>query len=207
MSVSWWRRTTARCATTIGHARPSRLRVTFAVQAEPTGTAHAVLAAERVVGRRPFLVVNGDNWYPPEAVQALVDMEACGLAAFTRASLVEQSGLSVERVARFAVLDVDDDGWLTDIREKPDPRDLAASGPTALISMNLWRFDARIFDACRAVAPSVRGEFELPAAVMLAVSQGTRFRVRVARGAVLDLTSAADIAAVSRRVSSLEPRL
>ena len=36
--------------------------------------------------------------------------------------------------------------------------------------MNCWRFDARIFDACRDVPRSARGELELPEAVGLAVA-------------------------------------
>ena len=187
--------------------RCQRLRVQFAVQEAPTGTASAVLAAASVVDDRPFLVVNGDNLYPPDAIRALVELEGCGLSAFTRASLVDESGFDVARVARFATVDADAAGWLSGMREKPKADDLLASGPDARISMNLWRFDASILAACRDVAPSPRGEYELPDAVMLAVSRGTRVRVLAARGAVLDLTSRADIAAVSRRLAGVEPRL
>ena len=73
--------------------------------------------------------------------------------------------------------------------------------------MNLWRFDAPVLAACRDVAPSPRGEYELPDAVMLAMARGTRVRVLAARGAVLDLTSRADIGGVSRRLAGREPRL
>ena len=43
--------------------------------------------------------------------------------------------------------------------------------------MNVWRFDARIFAACRDVPRSVRGEFELPEAVMVKgmVAEGALF--------------------------------
>ena len=58
------------------------------------------------------------------------------------------------------------------------------------LSMNCWRFDARIFPACRDVAPSPRGELELPLAVMLAVTRGVPFRAVPARGPVLDLSRA-----------------
>ena len=53
--------------------------------------------------------------------------------------------------------------------------------------MNCWRFDARIFDACRDVPRSARGEFELPEAVALATRRGARFKAIPARGPVLDL--------------------
>ncbi len=188
-------------------SRCARLRVHFAVQATPNGTAAAVLAAAPVVGDRPFLVVNGDNLYPLGAVQALVGLDGCGLSAFTRASLGAESGFDMHRVARFATVDVDDAGWLSNLREKPPAGAVEASGPDALISMNLWRFDQTMLAACRDVPPSSRGEYELPDAVMLAVSRGSRVRVLRAQGAVLDLTSRADIRAVSHRLVGVEPRL
>lgn len=187
--------------------RCARLRVHFAVQAEPDGTAAAVAAAAPIVGTRPFLVVNGDNLYPPDAIRALVNLDGCGLSAFTRASLVHESGFDVARVARFATVDRDAQGWLTGVREKPPAGELAAAAPDTLISMNLWRFDDTVLAACRDVARSSRREYELPDAVMLVVARGTPVRVLTASGAVLDLTSRADIGAVSQRLAGREPQL
>jgi glucose-1-phosphate thymidylyltransferase len=56
------------------------------------------------------------------------------------------------------------------------------------------------------VRPSPRGEQELPDAVMLAVARGTPVRVIEASGAVLDLTTAGDVAAMSRALAGVEPR-
>src|SRR5690242_19394126 len=42
-----------------------------AVQQEPLGTADAVWRAEPWVGDRPFLVLNGDNLYPVEVLEAM----------------------------------------------------------------------------------------------------------------------------------------
>jgi glucose-1-phosphate thymidylyltransferase len=95
--------------------------------------------------------------------------------------------------------------------EKPGDGGAAAAGgiskDDALISMNCWRFDAQIFAACRDVAPSVRGELELPEAVGLAVRRGVRFKVLRAAGGVLDLSKRADAAEVARRLSGTVPRL
>jgi glucose-1-phosphate thymidylyltransferase len=73
--------------------------------------------------------------------------------------------------------------------------------------MNCWRFDSRIFEACRTVPPSSRGELELPAAVALAITEGgVRFRVLPATGPVLDLSRRADAADLSHRLAGTEPR-
>jgi glucose-1-phosphate thymidylyltransferase len=188
-------------------SRLTRVSVRFAVQAEADGTARAVLAAEPLVGDRPFLVLNADNLYPVDVLRALTGLDGPGVPAFERARLVAESGFPESRVAQFAVLHVDADRWLAGIEEKPDRQDLDASGPGALISMNVWRFDRRIFDACRDVPRSARGEYELPEAVGLAVSRGMRVRVLAARGAVLDLSGRADVARVSAQLSEWEPRM
>jgi dTDP-glucose pyrophosphorylase len=73
-----------------------------------------------------------------------------------------------------------------------------------LVSMNCWRFDSRIFSACRDVEPSPRGELELPLAVMLAIRRGVRFRAVRARGPVLDLSRRADASEVSRRLRGVD---
>ena len=74
------------------------------------------------------------------------------------------------------------------------------------ISMNCWRFDRRMFQACRDVPLSARGEFELPEAVGLALRCGVRFKTFPARGPVLDLSTRADAADVARRLAGMSPR-
>jgi hypothetical protein len=46
----------------------------------------------------------------------------------------------------------------------------------------------------------------LPDAVLLAIARGTPFRVIEATGAVLDVTTAADVDVVSRALAGVEPR-
>jgi dTDP-glucose pyrophosphorylase len=183
-----------------GPGAPRRLALSVAVQPEPRGTADALLCAEPAAGGAPFLVVNGDNLYPAAALAALADLDGPGLVAFRAAALVA-GGLDPERLGRFALVQTGPDGRLAAIREKPGAAAVAAAGPDALVSMNSWRFDAAIFAACRAVAPSPRGELELQDAVTLALARGARFRVIPWAGPVLDLTSRADVPAVAARLA------
>lgn len=189
-----------------GPGRPSRVRLTYAVQAVADGTARAVLAARDFAGRDSFLVLNSDNLYPAAVLRSLVALDEPGLPGYRRQSLVQDSGFPPERVVAFAVIEVDAQGYLTRIVEKPGQAYYDAAGPDALISMNVWRFDERIFDACRDVPQSVRGEFELPEAVGLAVSRGIRFKVVPAAGAVLDLSRRSDVALVTARLAGESAR-
>jgi glucose-1-phosphate thymidylyltransferase len=190
-----------------GGAPTSRVRIGFAVQAEPRGTADAVLAAEQWTAGEPFLVVNSDNYYPVEAMRELAALEEPGLVAFSREGLVNSGQISPSRVQSFAVLELTGN-YLTRIIEKPTPAELEALGTEVWVSMNCWRFDARIFGACRDVPLSSRGELELPVAVALGIGRGD-FRVRAVRSSlpVLDLSSRADIAAVTARLVHVEATL
>lgn len=184
---------------------PSRARLTFVVQREARGTADALLAAEAWCGRRPFLAVNADNLYPPAVLRALVEIHEPALPAFQRGELVGSSNIRDEQVNAFAIVEVDAAGYLARIIEKPPPDVVARAGDAALLSMNCWRFDHRIFQACRDVPLSPRGELELPQAVMLAVERGVRFRAIRSNGPVLDLSRRADAADISRRLSHIAP--
>lgn len=178
---------------------PRRLHIHFALQLEPRGTADAVLACESFAGGDQFLVLNSDNYYPVDCLRALHDMDGPGLAVFTAGSLLREGNISEERLRAFAVLDIDEDGWLRDIVEKP-----GATHPitaTSQISMNLWRFDSAIFDACRAVPLSERGEYELPRAVREGLrAGGLRMRAVPCHAGVLDLSRRSDIESVAARL-------
>jgi glucose-1-phosphate thymidylyltransferase len=148
--------------------------------------------------------MNADNLYPEDALRALATHEGPAAAAFDRDTLVRESGFAPARVQAFAAIDVDANGRLVALREKPAADELERS---PLVSMNLWRVDDRGFQACADVAPSERGEYELPAAMMLAVQRGMPLQVLRMSGAVLDLSSRADVALVGARVAALEVRL
>jgi len=189
-------------------APPTRVRLDFVVQPEPLGTANAVLVTEAWVGGNAFLAMNADNLYPVAVLTQLASLPEPGLPVFEPEELVTSSNIPAERIRSFAILDVDDDGHLVGIVEKPKdvlpPK--GGSVKTSRISMNCWRFDQRIFQACRDVPKSERGEFELPEAVGFAVRHGVKFRAFPARGPVLDLSTRADAADVARRLASTIPR-
>lgn len=190
-----------------GALQSSRVRIGFAVQAAPRGTADAVLAAERWTEGEPFLVVNSDNYYPVDAMRALGALDEPGLIAFSREGLLKSGQIAPARVLSFAVLELRGE-YLGRIIEKPTAAELEALGEDVWVSMNCWRFDGRIFDACRDVPLSSRGELELPVAVGLGMERGD-FRVRALRSSlpVLDLSSRSDIAAVTARLADVEARL
>lgn len=188
--------------------RPTRVRISLAVQAEPKGTADAVLAAEEFGEGENVLVVNSDNLYPVHTLRALRDLGTAGVAAFERDALVRLSNIDAERIARFSVVESDDAGMLRRIVEKPDPAVVGTLRGEVFVGMNSWSLPPEIYEACRRIAPSSRGELELPDAVQFARDTlGVAFRVLQFHDSVLDLSSRGDIAAVAGRLQGVTPRL
>ena len=186
---------------------PHRLRVQFAIQAEPRGTADAVLSARDFVGNDVFLVVNSDNYYPSGLLAELRRQEAPALPAFSREGLIRDGQIPPDRISRYALLDVSPEGVLRRIIEKPDSATYAALAD-APVSMNCWLLAPEIFEACRQVPLSARGELELPQAVQFAIAkQGLRFTVFRTDASVLDLSQRTDIAEVARRLRDVDVRL
>jgi dTDP-glucose pyrophosphorylase len=188
-----------------GAGAPTRVRLHFAVQAAPLGTADAVLAAEQFAGDDSFIVLNSDNYYPVDALTALRGAPAPAVVGFERTALVRLGNVPPDRVARFGALEVGPHGALRRILASPTPE--MARGEV-LASLNCWSFTSDIFRACREVQPSARGELELPQAVQLAIDRmGMHMTVIPMRAAVLDMSSRTDIASVKERLSSVTVRL
>ena len=181
----------------------TRLTIDLAVQVNPLGTADAVLSAEAAVDGEPFLMVNGDNYYPRQVLRDLARHRGNALAGFDRAALVAESNIPAERIAAFALVRARD-GALEEIVEKPSTEMVQAAGPHAPVSMNAFRFTPEIFTACRRITPSPRGELEIVDAVRALPGP---VAVLAATGGVLDLSRREDIAEVEACLSGTEVSL
>jgi dTDP-glucose pyrophosphorylase len=186
-----------------------RIKISFAIQEHPIGTANAMLAAQSFAGGDSFIALNSDNYYPMEVFRALRSLGEPGLPAFEREALVREGNIPCERIRGYALLKISPTGYLERIIEKPDAMPAApADGAEVFISMNCWRFAPEIFRACREVPRSARGEFELPEAVQFGLrSLGLGFKTIPFRAGVLDLSYRGDIAEVAHRLAGVRVEL
>jgi glucose-1-phosphate thymidylyltransferase len=185
-------------------APPRRIRITFAVQAEPRGTADAVLTVEEFASGKDFLCMNSDNYYPASVLQKLRTLNEPGVALFDQLTLLTKGNISEEKIQKFAICEISEDGYLRAIVEKPAAPVMATVRGNALVSMNCWRFSSAIFEVCRHTPLSPRGEYELPAAVGEGINRyGLRFRAVRCYEGVLDLSSRADIAIVAEKLQGV----
>jgi glucose-1-phosphate thymidylyltransferase len=163
--------------------------VRYAEQDEPRGLADAVLAAEPVVDG-PFMLMDGDNIVQADNLSTLVRRQRTGDVSGTL--LLEE--VSREQAKGEGVCRVED-GEVVEIVEKPD------DPPSRLVVAGFHTFDEQIFDACRLVEPSDRGEYELSDAIdMLITGQHTIAGVPI-DGWRLNLNTPDDVDAAERRLA------
>lgn len=183
---------------------PRRIHIHYAVQQEPRGTADAVAAAEAFVQQDSFLMINSDNYYPLEALQRMREGTGPAAALFDQETMIRLGNIPAERVRQFAVAQRNGSGCLARILEKPNQETLASLPRPLWISMNCWRFRPTIFEACRRIGPSPRGEYEITDAVQYAIDHlGDRFQTILVQAPVLDLTCRKDILPVQERLAGL----
>jgi glucose-1-phosphate thymidylyltransferase len=145
------------------------VRVTYLVQDEPLGLAHAVLTAEPFLGDSPFVMYLGDNLLQG-GISELVDTFRTG----SPDALILLT--PVEDPQNYGVAELDEDGSVARLVEKPpEPAsDLALVG--------VYMFTPVIHDAARAIRPSERGELEITDAIQWIVDEGHRVEPHIVRG-------------------------
>ena len=180
------------------------LRFSFVVQDERLGTADALARARDFAAGEPVVMLNSDNYYPRSALSGLRQIDGPGLAVFDRAVMLQSSNIATERLQAFAMVETNADGTLNHVHEKPDAATIEQLGEHAGLSLNCWRFSPRIFEACQAIGPSSRGEYEITDAVQHTIDRfGERYRVVHCEEPVLDLSRREDIPAVAERLRSV----
>jgi glucose-1-phosphate thymidylyltransferase len=150
------------------------VRITYVVQDEPAGLAHAVLTAESFLGACPFVMYLGDNLLQggiADLVAAFRANEPDALILLTPVPDPENYGVAeLGEAAPGAV------GRVVRLVEKP--REPA----TDLALVGVYMFTAAIHDAARAIEPSPRGELEITDAIQHLVDSELRVEPHIVRG-------------------------
>jgi glucose-1-phosphate thymidylyltransferase len=143
--------------------------ITYIVQDEPAGLAHAVLTAEPFLGDSPFVMYLGDNLLQggmEELVQSFRQNEPEALILLT----------PVPDPENFGVAELGDQGNVVRLVEKPP------EPATDLALVGVYMFTPLIHEAARAIKPSGRGELEITDAIQWLVDGGRRVDPHIVRG-------------------------
>src|SRR3954452_13957659 len=144
------------------------VQITYIVQDEPAGLAHAVLTAEPYLKDAPFVMYLGDNLLQG-GIDELVD-------AFKRNAPDALILLTpVPHPEHYGVAELDGDR-VVNLAEKP------AEPKTDLALVGVYMFTPQIHDASRPIEPSGRGELEITDAIQHLVDAGARVEPHVVRG-------------------------
>jgi glucose-1-phosphate thymidylyltransferase len=144
------------------------VRITYIVQDEPAGLAHAVLTAEPFLGTDPFVMYLGDNLLQggiADLVAAFTTNQPDALILLT----------AVPDPENYGVAELDGDR-VVNLAEKP------AEPKTNLALVGVYMFTGAIHDAARAIEPSPRGELEITDAIQYMVDSGQRGEPHIVQG-------------------------
>lgn len=171
----------------LGDGSEFGVEITYIIQGNPLGLAHAVGCAEKFVGDDDFVVYLGDNILK----QGVGDV----VESFRSGSF--DAGIALQRVddpTAFGIADVADDGTVRRLVEKPDdpPSDLALIG--------IYVFSSRIFDAIEEITPSWRGELEITDAIQQLLNEDHAVDSQVVEGWWKDTGKPEDILHANRLV-------
>ena len=146
-----------------GDGKDLGLKVEYVEQKEVLGTGNAVSVVEPFVGD-DFVLVYGDLLFAAEAVKKVV-----GLHEKER-PVVTMAVVAVENPEGYGVVEVEDEGVVKRIVEKPSRED----APSNLANAGIYVFSKEIFEKVGETSASARGEWEITDAVSLLLKEGKR---------------------------------
>jgi glucose-1-phosphate thymidylyltransferase len=146
--------------TTLGNGDVLGVKLSYIVQEQQLGLAHAINICRDFVGNEPFCVFLGDNIFQDK----MTDM----ITAFPKSDAEATIVLGeVPDPTRFGIATVEN-GKILEVEEKPPhPRsNLAISG--------VYLFRSSIFDAISKIKPSDRNELEITHAIQKLIDSGAK---------------------------------
>jgi glucose-1-phosphate thymidylyltransferase len=151
------------------------VQITYIVQDEPLGLAHAVLTAEPFLGSSPFVMYLGDNLLQggiSDLVAAFREHQPDALILLTPVPDPENYG-----VAELAPAATSGEvGRVVRLVEKP------SEPATDLALVGVYMFTDAIHAAARAIESSPRGELEITDAIQYLLDDGQRVEPHIVRG-------------------------
>lgn len=161
--------------------------ITYIIQGNPLGLAHAAGCAREFVGDDNFVMYLGDNILKQGVTELVESFEAGDYGA----------GIALQEVENpeaFGIAEVDPDGIITRLVEKPD------DPPSNLALIGMYVFSPVIFDMIEELEPSWRGELEITDAIQALLDRGYAIDSHVVTGWWKDTGKPEDILEANRLV-------
>jgi glucose-1-phosphate thymidylyltransferase len=167
-------------------------KITYILQEQPAGLAHAVKIAQPFLADSPFIMYLGDNLIESDLnlfLHKFQEQELDGLILLR----------PVANPTAFGVAKVDENGKVLQLVEKPKVP------PSNLALVGIYYFSSRIHDAIACIQPSARGELEITDAIQCLIDQEKRVEACQLDGWWLDTGKKDDLLEANRII--LDTRL
>ncbi len=163
------------------------VKITYIVQDEPRGLAHAVLIARDYLGDDRFVMFLGDNVIEGGISNLIREFEGSDYNAQIVLTPVPEP-------QHYGVAELNPDGSIKQLVEKPrEPR-------SNLALVGIYMFDHHIHEAVRSIKPSWRNELEITDAIQWLVDQGYHVHPYIHRGWWIDTGKPIDMLAANSKV-------
>jgi glucose-1-phosphate thymidylyltransferase len=171
----------------LGDGSDYGVEITYIVQGNPLGLAHAAGCAREFVDGEDFVMYLGDNILK-QGITELVESFRAGEYG---------AGIALQEVddpREFGIAEVTENGTVTRLVEKPD------DPPSNLALIGIYVFSNAVFDAIEELEPSWRGELEITDAIQHLLDGGHEIDSHVVEGWWKDTGRPEDILEANRLV-------